>query len=230
VAIKGKSRRRSKARGPALPPKPAVGARKTPLPARKDLKRAAVILLSVLAFLGGLRVWQNDSRANAVDEYRRKLGSAQEPFLTHLRQDAPTNFDQSIQAFSSGQISGKDFVTLTGAWEKDFAATVTAIKKLKPPNKVLVEAQNLIVLGVDGYVGVARLYNVAGQLKQLADAEKDTAKKTALNQKVQVMLQHADEWRRQRTDEVFKVGAQKFNDLLLQYHLVEPQPTQTPAQ
>ncbi|MFY9588788.1 MAG: hypothetical protein WAT66_15190 [Actinomycetota bacterium] len=230
MAIKGKSRRRSKARGPALPPKPAVGARKTPLPMRKDVKRAAVILLSVLAFLGGLRVWQNDSRGDAVNEYRRKLGTAEEPFLRHLRQGEPTNFDQAIQAFSSGQVPAATFLTLTETWEKDFREAETAMRKLKPPNKRLVEAQNLIVLGVDGYVGVARLYNLAGQLKQLADAEKGVKQKAVLQQKVQVALQHADEWRKQRADEVFKAGAQMFNDLLLRYHLVEPQPTSTPQQ
>lgn len=230
MAIKGKSRRRSKGRGPALPPKPALGARKTPLPMRKDVKRAAVILLSVLAFLGGLRVWQNDARADAVQEYRLKLADAEEAFLVHLRQDAPTNFDSNVTKFSGGQITGKDFQTLTETWEKDFGKAVTAIKKLKPPNKRLVEAQNLIALGVDGYVGIARLYNLAAQIKIIADAEKDAAQKTKLNQKIQVFLQHATEWRQQRADEVFKAGAQMFNDLLLEYHLVEPQSTTAPQQ
>ena len=195
---------------------------------RKDVKRAAVILLSVLAFLGGLRVWQNDSRGDAVNDYRRKLGTAEEPFLAHLRQDSPTNFDQAIQAFTAGQIAGITFQQVSETWEKDFTTAVTNIRKLKPPNKRLVEAQNLIALGVDGYVGLARLYNLAGQLRILADAEKDKTQKTALNQKIQVVLQHAQEWRQQRTDEVFKAGAKIFNDLLLEYHLVEPQPTSTP--
>jgi hypothetical protein len=230
VAIKGKSRRRSKARGPALPPKPAVGARKTPLPLRKDVKRAAVILLSVLAFLGGLRVWQNDARADAVEKYRTKLGTAEEPFLRHLRQGEPTNFDQAIQSFTSGQVPAVTFLSLTETWEKDFGEAAAAIRKLKPPNERLEEAQQLIVIGVDGYVGVARLYNLAGQIKSLADAEKDPKQKATLQQKVQVALQHADEWRKQRADEVFKVGAQIFNDLLLRYHLVEPQPTSSPGQ
>jgi hypothetical protein len=227
VAIKGKSRKRSKARGPALPPKPALGARKQPLPMRNDVKRAVVILLAVLAFLGGLRVWQNDARADAVNEYRLKLARAEEPFLVHLRQDAPTNFDTNIQAFTSGQVPAQNFLTLSAQWEKDFKATVDAIKKLKTPNKVVADAQNLIALAIDEYVGVARLYNLAAQIKQLADAEKDAKKKQVLAAKVQVTLQHADEWRKQRADEVFRAGATMLNDLLLRYHVIEPQPAQT---
>lgn len=230
MAIKGKSRKRSKARGPALPPKPAVGARKQPLPARKEVKRAVVILLTLFAFLGGLRVWQNDSRHDAVDAYRFKLARAEEPFLTHLRQDSPSNFDTKIQGFTSNQVPAQEFLTVSALWEKDFRAAVDRIKKLKTPNDVVAEAQNLIALAIDEYVGVARLYNLAGQFKQLADAEKDAKKKADLNAKVQVVLQHADEWRRQRADEVFKAGAQKLNDLLLRYHVIEPQPTQTPQQ
>ncbi len=227
MAIKGKSRKRSRSRGPALPPKPAVGARKQPLAARKEVKRAVVIFLAILAFLGGLRVWQNDARADAVNEYRLKLARAQEPFLAHLRQDAPTNFDARIQAFTSGQAPAQEFLALSALWEKDFKRSVEAIRKLKTPNDVVAEAQNLIALAIDEFVGVARLYNLAGQLKQLADAEKDKKKKEKLNQKVQVTLQHADEWRRQRAEEVFRAGATKLNDLLLRYHLVEPQPAQT---
>lgn len=230
MAIKGKSRKRSKARGPALPPKPAVGARKQPLPARKDVKRAVVILLSLLAFLGGLRVWQNDARADAVNEYRFKLARAEEPFLVHLRQDAPTNFDTTIQGFTSGQVPAQQFLTVSALWEKDFKRAVDAIKKLKTPNEVVAESQNLIALAIDEYVGVARLYNLAAQFKQLADDEKDAKRKQALDAKVQVVLQHADEWRKQRADEVFRAGATKLNDLLLRYHVIEPQPTQTPQQ
>ena len=72
-----------------------------------------------------------------------------------------------------------------------------------------------------------RLYNLAGQVKLLADVEKDPKQKAELNNKVQVIIQHASEWRTDRADEVFKVGAQKLTDLLLRYHVIQPQPAQT---
>lgn len=227
MAIRGKSRKRSRPRA-ALPPKPAVGARKRPLPMRKDVKRAAVIVLAVLSLLGGLRVWQNVSRSDAVRAYDTRLNRAQEPLFRHLRQDAPTNFEKSIQDFTGGTLGGQPFITLADQWEKDFKSAQDRVKKLKVPNKVVEEAQNLIAVGLDGYVGLARLYNVAGQVKLLADAEKDAKKKTELNNKVQVILQHAQEWRTQRVDEVYKAGALKLQDLKIEYGLVQPQPTQTP--
>ena len=227
MAIKGKSRKRSRPRT-SLPPKPAVGARKTPLPMRKDVKRAAVIVLAVLSLLGGLRVWQNVSRSDALRAYDTKLTGAQEPLFRHLRQDAPTNFEKSIQDFTGGTLGGQPFIALADQWEKDFKSSQDRVKKLKAPNKVVEEAQNLIAVGLDGYVGLARLYNVAGQVKLLAEAEKDAKKKTELNNKVQVILQHAQEWRTQRVDEVYKAGALKLQNLKLEYGLIQPEPAQTP--
>jgi hypothetical protein len=227
VAIKGKSRKRARSRGPALPPKPAVGARKTPLPMRRDVKRALVIGLAVLALLGGLRVWQNDARHDALDAYRHKLFPAEQPWFKHLQQDDPSNFDTNIQAFTQGRIGGSAIVALADLWEKDFRTAEDRVKRLHPPNKVAADAQVLIVLGLDSYVGLARLYNVAGQVKLLADAEKDPKQKTELNNKVQVIIQHASEWRTDRADKVFEAGAKKLNDLLLRYRVIQPQPSPT---
>ncbi len=228
MAIKGKSRRRSKARGPALPPKPAVGARKTPLPMRKDMKRAAVIVLAVLAVLGGLRVWQNVAHADSLRAYSLKLSRAQEPLLAHLQQGSPTEFKPNVDKFSSGSITAQQFITLTDTWEKDFRKAVTAVQKLKAPGKVEERAQKLMADGLDGYVGVARLYNLAGQIKLLADAEKDAKQKQQLTEKVQVIVQHAQEWN-QRADTVYSVGSSELNELRIEYGLApRPQPTNTP--
>lgn len=227
MAIKGKSRKRSRSRT-ALPPKPAVGARKTPLPMRKDVKRAAVIVLAVLSLLGGLRVWQNVSRSDGLRDYDTKLTRAQEPLFRHLREDAPSNLKKSVDDFTAGRLGGQPFITLADQWEKDFRRAEDLVKKLKPPNKVVEEAQKLIALGLDGYVGLARLYNVAGQVKMLAEAEKDAKKKQQLDNQVQVILQHAQEWQTQRVDEVYRAGAIKLQDLKIEYGLVQPQPAQTP--
>ena len=217
MAIKGKKRPRQ--RGQALPPRPTISARKTPLGLRRDVKRAVVITLAVLAMLGGLRVWQNVSRADGVRDYNRKLVAAQEPLLTHLRQDSLTNVQTSLDAFQKGQMPGKQFLDLSALWEKDFGKAKDNVTALKPPNDVARKAQALIVDGLDGYVGVARLYNVAAQMKQNAEAEKDTAKKKQWDDKVQVLLQHALEWR-QRADTVYTTGQCEL-DLLKDRYSVE---------
>jgi hypothetical protein len=218
VAIKGKNR--PKPRGQALPPRPTVSARKTPLAMRRNVKYAAVITLAVLAMLGGLRIWQNVSRADAVREFNGDLIAAQEPLLGHLRQDSLTNVQTSLEQFQQGQMPGKQFLDLSAIWEADFKKAKENVDGLKPPNDVAEESQKLIVEGLDGYIGVARLYNVAAQMKQNAEAEKDAAKQRLWNDKVQVMLQHALEFR-QRADRVYTIGQGKFDDLKDRYS-VEP--------
>lgn len=227
MAIKGKSRKRSRARRPALPPKPTLTARKTPLPFRRDVKRGVVIALAILAVLGGLRVWQNVSRTDTVREYNTKLNDAQKPLISHFDpSNQLTNVQQSIQGFTGGQVTPKQFIDLSTLWEKDFRAAKDAVAKLKPPNEVSKQAQALFVEGLDGYVGVARLYNLAGQVKELALAEKDAAKKKALNGRVEVVLQHAEEWVA-RANAVYKIGQDLFNDLKARYSVEQPIPTST---
>lgn len=223
MAIKGKNR--PKQRGQALPPRPAIPTRKTPLGLRRDVKYAAVITLAVLAMLGGLRVWQNISRSDAVREFNADLIAAQEPLLGHLRQDSLTNVQTSLEQFQQGKMPGKQFLDLSAIWETDFEKAKGNVDKLKPPNDVARESQLLIVEGLDGYIGVARLYNVAAQLKQNAEAEKDAAKKKLWDDKVQVMLQHALEFR-QRADRVYTIGQGKFDDLKVRYGLEQPLPPQ----
>ncbi|MGH2727764.1 MAG: hypothetical protein ACRDKS_12405 [Actinomycetota bacterium] len=220
MAIKGK--RRTRARGAALPPRPVVPARKTPLAARRDVKRVLVIVLAVLAMLGGLRVWQNDSRAEAVRVFNRKLIAAQEPLIKHLIDGAAaTSVPQSLEGFKQGTVTGKQFFDLSTVWEADFRKAKEAVDALKAPNDVAEEAKKLFVQGLDGYVGIARLYNLAALMKQIAEAEKDPARKTQWEEKAQVLVSiHADEMR-QRADAVYTIGQQMFDDLKDRYS-VEP--------
>jgi hypothetical protein len=197
-----------------------VPARRTPLAQRRDVKRALVIVLSSLSLLGGLRVWQNVSRSDAVREFNGKLLAAQEPLIMHLRQDSLTNVQTNLDQFQNGQLEGKKFLDLAAVWEADFDKANKAVDALDAPNEVSGNAQELIVEGLDGYIGVARLYNVAAQLKQNAEAEKDLAKKKLWDDKIQVLLQHALEWR-QRADRVYTIGQTMFDDLKDRYG-VEP--------
>lgn len=222
MAIKGK--KRSRPRGPARPPRPTVSARKTPLALRREVKRAVLITLSLLALLGGLRVWQNVSRSDAVREFNVKLRTAQVSLLQHLDPSGLTNLSTSVERFTKGELPAKDMLELSTAWEKDFRTAVDEVKKLKAPNDLAADAQDLMAKGLDGYVGLARLYNLAAQLRQLADGTTDAKLKTELNNKVQVTLQHATEWKT-RSDEVYGTGSTLFDDLKDRYG-VEKKPEQ----
>jgi hypothetical protein len=194
-----------------------VGARKTPLPFRRDVKRVVVAVLAILAFLGGLRVWQNVSRADALKKFNVKMADAQRPLIRHFAPDAAASFDKNVTAFTQGQLGGAGIIALAELWEKDFRSAKTAADKIKAPNKVAEDAKFLILQGIDGYVGVARLYNLAGQVRLLSDAEKDAKQKQLLQDKVQVILTQAEEWRKQRADIVYTRGAKLLSDLNIQY-------------
>lgn len=226
MAIKGKSRKRSKPKGTALPPRPAVGARKTPLPLRREVKRAAVIVLAVLALLGGLRVWQNVSRAEALKRFNVRMSAAQGSLIKHFAPEAPAAFDKNITAFTQGTIGGGPMIALAELWEKDFRASKAAVEKTKAPNVVATDAKFLIEQGIDGYIGVVRLYNLAGQVRLLSDVEKDAKQKQLLRDKVQVILVQADEWRKQRADVLYTRGAKLLSDLNVRYG-IEQAPSQT---
>lgn len=223
MAIKGKSRKRSRPKAPPRPPRPAIGARKTPLPFRRDVKRAVVIVLAIASLLGGLRVWQNVSRADALKQFNRKLAQAQTSFIQHFSPDAPASFDKNIQAFTAGQIGGGAMIALATLWEQDFRAAEDKVAKLKAPNKVAEDSRVLIQQGIDGYVGVVRLFNLAGQVSQIAAVEKDPKQKQLLNDKVKVLMQHADEWRKQRADKIYTLGAQKLSELNIDYGIEKRQ-------
>jgi hypothetical protein len=222
VAIKGKSRKRSKPKTRPLPPKPTISSRRTPLVLRRNVKRTAVIVLAVLAFAGGLRVWQNVSRSDALRAYDRRLTTAQNVFIQHFSPNVPTNVDQNLQGFQSGKISPVAFLAVTTQWDKDFTAGATAVGKLKTPNKVAAEAQFLLRQAMLGYAHVARLWNLAASVKQLADGTKDATVKKALNDRVQVVLLQADDARRTTVDPLYKRGAELITSLNIEYGLQKP--------
>jgi hypothetical protein len=229
VAIKGKSRKRSKARAPALPPRPTISARRTPLPVRRDVKRAAVIVLALVSLLGGLRLWQNISRSDALRTYDVALRRAQGPLLSHFEPNSLTNVQQVVQGFTQGQVTADQLKGAADLWEKDFKTTVDNIRKLKPPNDVARDAQEAMAQGIDGYVGVARMYNVAAQVKKLSETTRDATQKQALDGQVQVILQHATEWT-ERANKVYDLGNKPLTDLKVRYGIEEPLPPQQPQQ
>lgn len=222
MAIKGKSRRRSRARASTLAPRPQVGPRRVPLVRRPWFRRAAVGLVALAALLGGLRVWQNLSRSHALRVYDRALQRAQGPLLQHLTQGSPTSFVDLPGQFAQGQVDAKSFREAARTWEKDFKAARDAVAKLDPPGP-LARANRLMARGIDMYAGVARLYVPAAIQKGLADAEKDPRVKQRLEDQVQILIQHAEEWRR-RADEVYDLGAEQVTDLKEAWGIEPPLP------
>jgi hypothetical protein len=194
------------------------------------MKRTAVIVLTLLAFFGGLRVWQNVSRSHGLRDYDRRITSAQTVFIQYFAPQAQNGVDQTVQAFTSGSFAADRFLKVTELWEKDFRTASGAIAKLKTPNQVVADAQFLIGQGVDSYIRVVRLWNLAAQIRALADAEKDTKKKKALNDKVQVVLLQADDLRKQNAETLYARGAKLLTDLNVEYGLQKRQSTQPQQQ
>jgi hypothetical protein len=226
MAIKGKSKKRGGAgRRAAVAPKPVVVERRPPFLARPAVKRTMLVVLIVAVVLGGLRVWQNMGRANALKTYDRRLTRAQGLLTTHVDPSTITSISRNSSDFASGKLTAKQFLDLAKQWEADFNTTKTDIAKLKGPSQ-LGDAQALIVQGVDGYIGMARLYQVAAQQQQMADATaaaaktvKDAAARKTLEARakaerdqVQVLMLHADEARR-RADAIYDLGTAKLNAL-----------------
>ena len=217
MAIKGKSRKgRSKARAPAQGPRPTMTVRRTPVPLRRDVKRAVVIALTIASLVGGLRVWENVSRSDSLRAFNRKLSAAEQGLIKHLLQTSPTNVDQNVDGFTKGTVSVAQFDALTKTWETDFTASEDKLKKLKAPNQVAADALKIMIEGIDGYVGFARLYNVAAQIRSVEDGTKDPKVKKAIEDRVLVVLQHAKEWR-DRADRVYTIGNTMFTDLKIRY-------------
>ena len=225
MAIKGKSRRRTRTRSPGQAPRPSISPRRTPFALRRDVKRTLLIVLSVASLLGGLRLWQNISRSDALREFNRRVLTAQQLLLSHFGQQSLTPFDQLPQQFAQGQLDATRFKEVTELWEKDFNSAKQALGKVKAPNKLTVEARTFFVEGIDGYVGVARLYNVAAQVKLLADATVDATQKQKLNDQVQVLIQHASEWVT-RANGIYQHGSTIIQDLNKRYGLEPKQPAQ----
>ncbi|MBI4729627.1 MAG: hypothetical protein HY775_09045 [Acidobacteria bacterium] len=228
MAIKGRSRRRSRARGPSRAPRPHVAERKVPFVRRPWVRRSAAGALAAAAVLGGLRVWQNVSRSGALRAYDWALQRAQAPMLEHLRPGGATSLDDAPLKFGREEIGGKEFRALAARWEKDFTAARDAVRALTssktPPPAPLRRANDLIAQGIDGYIAAARLYTVAAIQRGLAAAERDAKASAKLEAQVQLLLQHADEARR-RGDAVYDVGNREIQDYKASWHVEPPLPT-----
>lgn len=222
MAIKGKTRKKSRQKAPALPPKPQIGVRKLNLLQRPGIRRAMVVVLGLAVILGGLRVWQNTARADDLRAYDRALKRAQALLLEHLSPESPTYLEKNVQDFTTKQLGSKQFKDLTQRWENDFRKAKQEVQKLKPPAQ-LVRAQQELVEGLEAYVGVARLYQVAALERESADGITDAKTKEKIENQVQVILQHAREWR-DRADKIYDLGNRTIDDYKASWHVEPPLP------
>ena len=225
MAIKGKSRKRSKTRAPQ-PPKPSITVKKTPIVLRRDVKRIVVSVLAVLAFLGGARVWENVSRSDKLRDYDKALSAASAQFVQYFSAQNPSNVDTNVQNFQQGKLAAATFLTLTQTWDTDFTSAAKAVGKLKPPGGIR-EAQYLMQQGITGMARVARLWNLAAQLQQLADGTKDAKVKQSYKDKVQAILLQADDLRRQGAEPLFARGQTQWTNLNYEWGVIKKQPAST---
>ncbi len=237
MAIKGKSKSRGgKARSSA--PRPVITERKPPFLARKSVRIAIVAVFGVAAILGALRVWQNKGRSNDLRAYDRALTRSQALIVTHFEEGSLTGFRTSIQEFKDGKLDPKRFRDLAALWEKDFRASKESVAKLKPP-KQLGNAQELVVQGIDAYVGIARMYQMAATQREIATesqnvakAEKDAAQKKKLEaqakkdaDQVQVILLQVGEWQT-RADALYSLGIKRITELKVEWGVEKPSTSQ----
>ncbi len=234
MAIKGKSRSKGKGRGGAGAPRPVIVERKPPLLARRKVRWGLLVIVVLAVVLGGLRMRQNDNRSDGLRAYSRALVRAQGLMTAHFSQEGLTHLGKNATEFGAGRLDGKRFQELATLWQKDFRESQEAVSKLKPPAQAE-EAQVLIIRGIEGYVGVARLYSVAAQqrlnadaLGKLANSEKNAGRKEQIGAEVQkatdmvqVLLQHASE-SRARADQVFTMGTTKLDALKREWTVEAP--------
>jgi hypothetical protein len=239
MAIKGKSKSRGGKGRSVSAPRPVIGERKPKLTARKGVRRGVVIALAVMALLGALRVWQNVGRSGDLKAYDRALRRAQGPLTQHFEQTSLTSWPNNIKEFTDGKLDPKRFKELAALWEKDFKAAKDAVAKLKPP-KQLGDGQDLIVQGIEGYIGMTRLYQVAATQREIADDEqslakatKDAAQKKKIEEQakkaedqVQVILIQIGEWQT-RSDALYKHGVDKLDALKKEWGIEKPATSQT---
>jgi hypothetical protein len=192
MAIKGKSRRRSRAKGVHSPPKPQITSKKVPFLARQDVRRTLAVVLGVLVMLGGLRVWQNAHRADALRDYLTALGKGIAPYTAHLGAESPNALDKNVGEFTSAKVGVPEFLKLAGQWEKDFGAARDNVRKLTPPHQMR-SAKTWLLQGFDDLIGAVRLFNVAAQQRAFADLPAQSKVQQKLENQVQVVLQHAGE-------------------------------------
>ncbi len=150
-----------------------------------------MVLLSLGTLLGGVRVWVNASRSDDLRAYLRRLNSATAPLAAALDPASKGSIDEQVGSFTKGKLVSRVFRTLSDQWEKDFRAVKERVAALTPPAEVA-PAHRTFLEGIDMYIGAVRLYNLAGQQRELAAQQKAAA--GAIEEKVQVTLQHAGEW------------------------------------
>lgn len=206
------STKRAGTKAPRAPGEPRASRagqieRKDPLPVRPWFRKTIAVLLSLLAFGGGARVWHNASNARELRVYVRELKKAQEPFFRHIEPSSPSNLNTLGRKFGQAKLSVFLMKKIADTWETDFMQAKTRVAALIPPRS-LGDAQQAIVASLDMYAGVARLYNLAAQERAVADKQAVKAQ-AAFEEKVQVQVQHAQEWQ-VRAETVYALGSTRL--------------------
>lgn len=203
MSIKAKSRRKRGRRGLARAPVPKPQPKPLPFLERPPVRRTIAGLVVLGAVLVGLRAWQNAARSHSLRLYLDRLVAAQAPAVAHLTPASETYVDTTAKEFIEGSTTSAAFLAIAEVWERQFREARDNVAGLRPPPQ-LRHAQRLMVAGLDQYVGVARLYHLAGQQRSVAQKQ-PKASADAFEDKVQVTLQHASEWN-ERAGKIYSEG------------------------
>jgi hypothetical protein len=218
-------------------PKGTAGRLRVRLLRRRSTRTIAVVLLATVALLGGLRIWQNDSRSDALRAYARGLADVQDRIFERLSPGSLENLFELVEQFRRDQITAARFRAVAESYERDFASTRDAIcpgavpwgesaqhcvrLPLRPPAP-LVRANELVARAFDMYAGVARMYAHAATLREAVDAA-TPAQKTRLRDEVTRVLDDALRWR-QRADEIYDAGNEQIDALKRGWHVASELP------
>ncbi|MHB8511519.1 MAG: hypothetical protein ACYDCC_05010 [Actinomycetota bacterium] len=167
------------------------------------LRKTLVTILSIGVALGGARVWENQARASSLRAYLKALAKAEQPFTKDIDPNSSQDLLSASRDFGQGKIQTRNFVSMSSRWEQDFRLAKTNVQALKPP-AALSSAQTAFENGIEAYVGVARLFNLAGQLRVVEEAAKRVDQQK-IEDKVQVEIQQAQE-EETRAEGVYGIG------------------------
>ena len=212
MAIKGKKRCRG---GTGVPrpvaPKPKLDSRKPPLAQRAWFRRTFAGASALLALFVILTVLGRTHRASALRNYDRALLAAERPFKASTDAADAKSVATAPTQFAAGTVKPKDLRLYAKGWETNFTASAAAVRKLEVPSQISA-ANEQIAGALDAYAGVARLYSVAADEKDLQIAATDKALATKIGAHIVQLLAQITETKN-RADTLLSLAQAQIDDL-----------------
>lgn len=212
MAIKGKRKPRGGTGAPrTVAPKPKVEARKPALVRRTWFRRTFVAASALLVLFVTLTVLGRTHRTGALESYDRKLATAQRPFKQSTEAANATGINTVPTKFGEGSAKPKELRDNATIWESNFKKAAENVRALTPPEQ-LEAANEQIALAMDQYAGLARLYIVAANERDLQNEAKDAALKKKIGDHITLLLSHLLE-EKTKADALLTAAQGQIDDL-----------------